>query len=64
MLGYERLTFLQTNKFSRQHLELDERYVRSVLDKSGMGQANSAVTPGSKEAMTTTGSAGKNFLDT
>ena len=41
------------------HLELDERYVRSVLDKSGMGQANSAVTPGSKDAVTTTGSAGK-----
>ena len=35
-----------------------------MLDKSGMGQANSAMTPGSKEAMTTTGSAGKNFLDT
>ena len=35
------------------HLEFDERDVRSVLDKSGMGQAKSAGERGSKEAMAT-----------
>ena len=36
-----------------RHLELDERYVRSVVDRSGMGQAESAGERGSKEAMAT-----------
>ena len=35
------------------HLELDGRCVRFWLDKSGTGQAKSAVTAGSKEAMAT-----------
>ena len=33
-------------------LELDERCVRSVLDKSGMDQAKAVVRPGGKEAST------------
>ena len=35
------------------HFDLDERYVRSVVDRSGMGQAKSAGELGSKEAMAT-----------
>ena len=44
------------------HLELDKRYVCSVLDKSGMRQARSAVTPESKEAMATAENAEKKFI--
>ena len=66
VIGYER----QRHFFKRQmsvdsfgwHLELDERYGRSVLDKSGMGQEKSAVTPGSKEATATAENAEKKVL--
>ena len=49
MLGYERQGhfFKRTSSVDHVewHLELDERYVRSVLDKSGMAYAESVVTP-------------------
>ena len=32
------------------HLELYDRYVRSVLEKSGMSQAKAMVAPGKNEA--------------
>ena len=40
----------------------DKRYGRPVLDKSGMGQEKSAVTPGGKEAMSTAENAEKKVL--
>ena len=43
------------------HLELDERHVRSVLDRSGMGWAKAVVTAGSKEASTAATAAGEIF---
>ena len=46
------------------HLALYERYVRCVLDRSGMRQAKSTLTPRSKEAMVTPEHAKKKFLDT
>ena len=43
-------------------LSFDERYGRSELDKCGMGQEKSAVTPGSKEAMSTAENAEKKVV--
>ena len=37
----------------------DERYVRSVLDKSGMGQVKAVLTSGSKAASTTAAASGE-----
>ena len=46
------------------HLELDERCVRSVVDKFVMDQANAVVTPGSKETSTAAATSGAKQLDT
>ena len=68
VLGHERQGHffkrsIPVDNFGR-HRELDERYARSVLDKSGMGQAKPAVTPRSKKAMATAGDAEKMVLHT
>ena len=44
--------------------QLDEFYVRSVLDKSGLDQAKAVVTPGSKEASTAATAAQGKHVDT
>ena len=44
----------------RKILELEERYVRSVLGKAGLGRAKVVVTPCSKEAPTAAATSGEN----
>ena len=55
--GYERREHFLKRTISENscgwRFGLNERDVRCVLDKSDVGQAKSAVTPGSKEAMST-----------